>query len=187
VTTFPTKQFYVDPAIVGTTRMSYLPPFEETFGGGNGGKGDPGVACFGRGIQYFDREGDTPPNFGCGWECPVLNNQYLCYEAELITFNQNDVEPGIRTRIFESLVAINIPTNYDNGWFELTLSNDALQVLRPSIEGNAFRGVPVAGFLAVNYINANVTPGVLSNYSAVYPHRSTASCTNSTNPQNICK
>jgi hypothetical protein len=60
-------------------------------------------------------------------------------------------------------------------------------VLRPSIEGSVLTGFPVTGFLAVNYINANVTPGVLSNYSAVYPHRSSTSCTNSTNPQNICQ
>ncbi|HSC13305.1 MAG TPA: hypothetical protein VLC97_20195, partial [Rhodanobacteraceae bacterium] len=34
--TFPTMRFYVDPAIVGTMAFpgDYLPPFEETFGGG---------------------------------------------------------------------------------------------------------------------------------------------------------
>ena len=41
---------------------------------------------------------------------------------------------------------------------------------RPTANGNVFRGLPVIGFAAINYINANVTPGVLSNYSAVYPH-----------------
>jgi hypothetical protein len=189
VATFPTKQFYVDPAIVGTSYTSYLPPFEETFGGGSAGghPGDPGVACFRRSFRYFDREGDTPTNSGCLGLCPVVTNQYLCYETELITFNQNWVEPGVPTSIFGSLVAINVPTSYNNGWFELTLSIDAQQALRPSVEGNTFTGMPVAGFLAVNYINANVTPGVLSNYSAVYPHRSGVGCTNSTNPQSTCQ
>ena len=187
VTTFPTKQFYVDPAIVGTTRMSYLPPFEETFGGGNGGKGDPGVSCSGIGKnQYFDREGDTPPIYICPGLCPPPTGQYLCYETDLITFNQNWVEPRVRTNIFSSLLAINIPTNHDSGWFELSFP-DTTEAMRPSIEGSAFHGLPVVGFLAVNYINANVTPGVLSNYSAVYPHRSSVSCKNSTNSQETCQ
>jgi hypothetical protein len=185
VATFPTKQFYVDPAIVGTSSTSYLPPFEETFGGGNSGHNAPGVACFDIDFRYSDREGNTPVPVVCTL-CPP-HNQYLCYEAQVITFNQIDVEPGVRTKIFGSLLGINEPTTYDSGWVELPLSIDAQQALRPSIEGNTFPGLPVAGFLAVNYINANVTPGVLSNYSAVYPHRSSASCTNSKNPQSACQ
>ncbi len=178
VVTFPTKQFYVDPAIVGAS-SSGLPPFEATFGGG--------VSCATKGVRYFDRDGANPLEYGCGFpECPLSNSQYLCYETELITFNQNGVEPGIETSIFGSLLAINVPA-YLSGWFELSLSNNAQQALRASIEGNAFSGLPVAGFLGVNYINANVTPGVLSNYSGTYPHRSTVSCTNSTNLQSACK
>jgi hypothetical protein len=71
----------------------------------------------------------------------------------------------------------------DSGHFSLRLSSWGL---RHSTTGNSFGGQPAIGFLAVNYINANVTPGVSSNYSAVYPHRSSASCTNSTNPQSAC-
>jgi len=59
--------------------------------------------------------------------------------------------------------------------------------MRPASGGDAFDGLPAIGFAATNYINANVTPGVLSNYSAAYPHRSDASCTNSTNPQSACQ
>ena len=187
VVTFPTKQFYVDPAIVGATATSYLAPFEETFGGGNRGFNDPGVACNARDFRYFDREGHTPTYYGCGWECPILNNLYLCYEAELLTFNQQNVEPGVASGILRSLNAINFGLSLDAGWFDLSLSNHPQEALRPSLEGNVFAGQPVVGFLAVNYINANVTPGVLSNYSAVYPHRSTATCANSTNPQNVCQ
>ena len=189
VATFPTKQFYVDPAIVGTSSTSYLPPFEQLFGDGlaGGQPSSPGIACFSKSIRYFSRDGDTPVG-GCGFpECPIPFNQYLCYETQVITFNQIDVEPGVRTKVFGSLLGSNEPTNYNSGWAELSLSIDAQQALRPSLESNTFHGLPVAGFLAVNYINANVTPGVLSNYSATYPHRSTASCTNSTNPQSACQ
>jgi len=59
--------------------------------------------------------------------------------------------------------------------------------MRPALGGQIFLGLPALGFAAINYINANVTPGVLSNYSAAYPHRSTASCANSTNPQSACQ
>jgi hypothetical protein len=58
--------------------------------------------------------------------------------------------------------------------------------MRPALDGTIFNGLPAVGFAATNYVNANVTPGVLSNYSGLYPHRSTASCTNSTNPQSAC-
>jgi len=46
--------------------------------------------------------------------------------------------------------------------------------MRPASDGVFFYGLPAIGFAATNYINANVTPGVLSNYSAAYPHRSSA-------------
>jgi len=44
------------------------------------------------------------------------------------------------------------------------------------VEGVALRGLPVVGFLAENYINANVTPGVLANYTAAIPHHTTIAC-----------
>jgi len=63
---------------------------------------------------------------------------------------------------------------------------DGDEQMRPATSGVAFNGLPAIGFAATNYINANVTPGVLSNYSAAYPHRSHASCTSTTNPQSAC-
>ena len=57
--------------------------------------------------------------------------------------------------------------------------------LRPSTSGDVFYGLPAIGFLAENFVNANVTAGVLSNYSAVYPHRSSVTLeTNTTSAEN---
>jgi hypothetical protein len=70
--------------------------------------------------------------------------------------------------------------------FPVTDATVNKQQTRPTATGIAFDGLPAIGFAATNYINANVTPGVLSNYSAAYPHRSHASCTNSTTPQSAC-
>jgi hypothetical protein len=191
VITVPTHQFYADPAIVGTTPASYLAPFEEVFGGGlqGGHPTDPGIACFTVDLKTYNREGQPPPPVNCGSLCPITGGNYQCFEAQVITFNQDGVEPGddprVTSRILGSHLASNV-SSYNNGPFQLGFPAPD-EAMRPSNEGNVFSGVPVVGFLAVNYINSNVTPGVLSNYSAAYPHRSSASCANSTNPQNICQ
>jgi len=44
--------------------------------------------------------------------------------------------------------------------------------------GNVFHGLPVTGFEATNFINGNLTGGVLANYSGVYKHRISRNCTN---------
>jgi hypothetical protein len=177
VITFPTKQFYVDPGIVGLQQDNgALPPFEQGF---------DIYSCFGVTTTSYDREGKPlPPGIGFP-EPPITRGNYLCYESQLVTFNQAGVEPGIPTMVFGSLLGSNYDV-YSNGWFALSFEDSEKQ-LRASLEGNVFLGLPAIGFLAVNYINANVTPGVLSNYSGVYPHRSRANCTNSTNPQSVCQ
>ena len=67
------------------------------------------------------------------------------------------------------------------GWMRLGL-NPASQphLLRPSIDGDVYAGLPATGFEAVNYVNANVAPGVLSNYSGLFRHRASRACTNAT-------
>jgi len=170
VVTFPTKRFYVDPAIVGTSATSYLPPFEETFGGGNGGKGDPGVSCFGIGLQYFDREEQQPVGGVVFSPPPVQGSNLLCYEAQSITFNQDDVEPGVASSVLGSLLASNVSTSYDAGWLDLSFT-DTQEALRQSTEGNVFLGLPVTGFLITNYVNSHAAPGILGNYSGLYRHR----------------
>jgi len=178
VITFPTKQFYVDPAIVGAAPLGAVAPFEETFGGS-------GISCSATDPKSYDRAGDPlgptlpPPEGG-----PSADGKRLCYESQLFTFNQAGVDFGDPTMVLGSLLGFNY-NSYSRGWLALSF-NDPTEQLRTSLEGNVFFGLPAVGFLAVNYINANVTPGVLSNYSGVYPHRSTASCTNSTNPQSSC-
>jgi len=200
--TFPTKQFYVDPGIVGTTPSSFLPPFLEGFGGGlhNGALADPGEACAEIGLRLFDRE-SMPPNPGI-MICPAPSpgGQYLCYESQVISFNTPEATAS-RALASSGALAAHIPLQFEAGqaglsFVEAFISDCAFpeghtiplptQALRPANNGDVLRGLPVVGFAAINYINANVTPGVLSNYSGAYPHRATASCTNSTNAQSAC-
>jgi len=173
VVTFPTKQFYVDPALVAT----YAQPFESVF---------DQTSCHFAAPQISDR--NNPP---VNTVCPPLQNcaqNYLCYETEVISFNDLAAEDsptkalssrilprGVLITQFEVPAAGNLALVFPNGQ------------LRPSANGVVFMGMPATGFAATNYINANVTPGVLSNYSAAYPHRSHASCSNSTTPQSACE
>ena len=170
--TFPTKHYYVDPAIVGTKASDYIQLFEEVFGGGlsNGHILDPGESCFDVGLAQTDREDSTLPR-GCQSDCPVMPGNYLCYESAVITFNQNGVKPGVPTAVLGSVLGVNFPAYYNAGWFDLSFPDPGAEDLRPALDTRVFHGLPAVGFTAINYINANVTPGVLSNYSGTYPHR----------------
>ena len=178
VVTFPTKQFYVDPGIVDTSVQPFETLFDET-------------SCHGVGPATYDREGAGPPGSICYGGCP---GNYVCFETHILTFNTMPTEAGpskaLGSKVFPYSVpdAVKQPLRYElpsAGSWALSFP-DSDEQMRPSAGGVAFIGLPAIGFAATNYINANVTPGVLSNYSAAYPHRSHASCTNSTNPQSAC-
>ena len=181
VVTFPTKQFYSDPGILpGTPPQDPLPPFEIVF--------SEGAACNGLGVNEYDRAGTASAYAGCGFICPASSGPYLCFEATVITFNATPDETskalGSRVGPPQLLYRPGYPM-FPSGNVRLEFS-DSPQRMRSALDGTTFQGLPAVGFAATNYINANVTPGVLSNYSAAYPHRSHASCANSTNPQSAC-
>ena len=173
VVTFPTKQFYVDPGLV----QRAVDPFESIF---------EGSSCDVVYPQINSRD-SPPPDPGICYPENCPRDNYLCYETTVITFNDlaaNDSPSkalGSLIRQPPFVLPYDIPPD---GNMVLHFSPSPM---RPASGGDAFDGLPAIGFAATNYINANVTPGVLSNYSAAYPHRSDASCTNSTNPQSACQ
>jgi hypothetical protein len=160
VVTFPTKRFYVDPGLLGA-KASPKAPFEELF---------DATSCFGIGLAYYDREENQPVGSIGFSPPPITGGNYLCYEAQVVTFNQSNVEPGTASSILGSLLASNVDTNYNAGWLDLSFP-DATEALTASVEGNVFMGLPVTGFLVTNYVNAHAAPGVLGNYSGLYRHR----------------
>ncbi len=181
VVTLPTKHFYVDPGLVEAA----VQPFEERF---------EQSSCHEITMATHDREGAMNPDGGSCDLCPVNTNNYLCYESNILTFNMLPAEEGPSKALGSKLVTLSVPdavefnSNYDlpsAGNLALSFQR-SVQRLRPSINGVLFIGMPATGFAATNYINANVTQGVLSNYSAAYPHRGHASCANSTNSQSTC-
>jgi len=166
VVTFPTKRFYVDPAIVGTTPDDFIEPFEQVFGSVVAGQ-----SCFGIGLAFWDRE-ENQPGTSIGFSPPpITGSNSLCYEAQTISFNQSGVGAGTPTAILGSNLGSNVATStFVSGWLDLGLGS-AAHVTRPSEEGNIFTGLPVTGFLVTNYVNDNANPGVLGNYAGLYRHR----------------
>ena len=176
VVTFPTKRFYV------TGAAAPIRPFPKKFTSTGGG-----TACVVVGISYWDREEQTtvsqddfsPPN--------QIAPSSLCYEAQVLTFQtaQSYTAANGVSKVLSSKLTANVDpraTNFESGWLRLSLdqNNPASEAhdMRESTDGDVFHGLPVTGFLAVNYINANNgAAGVLANYSGLYRHRASRSCT----------
>ncbi len=180
VVTFPTKRFYTDSSIVGVPvgDPGALAPFNFTFGQlatGNGG----GKSCSLVWPTWFDRESAVyiappPPYQGLPWPPPVS----LCTSVNVIS-TLNVATPPSESGVLGSRLVTNLPPFANAGWLRLSL-DDARQphALRESSDGDVYRGLPATGFQAVNYINANAAPGMLSNYSATFRHRVMRACVN---------
>jgi len=171
VVTFPTKRFYVDPQAVGAGNP-VIPPFVELFG-----ENADDLSCVEVGISIFDREEGQPsgPTIGFSPPPPGQPPSALCKESNVITFGGN----GTTDAVFSSTLITNIPAFATSGWVRLDLNpGTEPHVMRASTDGDAFNGLPVTGFLGVNYVNNNLVGGVLANYSGLYRHRASRSCLN---------
>jgi len=168
VVTFPTKRFYVDAATYGFTTV--IPPFEELFSQTTDGK-----SCTILGIGVYDREERTTSTPTCGFSpCPPGQPpSSICHEVNVITFGPS----GTASILGSTTLNQNIATPFGAGWVNLTLTGNGHDLPAAS-NGNIFHGLPVTGFQARNFINGQVSPGVLANYSGVYKHRISRDCTN---------
>jgi hypothetical protein len=173
VVTFPTKRFYVDLEV---QPLAPVRPFTTVFQ-------DNGAACEPVTIGYYDREEQAPGPASLDFSPPPPGapGNSLCFEAQVVAFNQaNEVTAGA-TKIFGSTYAANINTalgtgTANAGWARLTFETSAQtptigHVLGPSIDGDFYAGLPVTGFWSANYINSSAAPGLLANYSGSYRHR----------------
>jgi hypothetical protein len=163
VITMPTKRFYVDPGIVGTTVQA---PFDTVF---------DGTSCSPISVNVYDREelttttpvGFSPPGAQAGTS--------LCYEAQVVTFNQ---DAGGTSAVLGSNLTANVPiVGGGNGWALIGLTST--QHVLEGNNDNTFEGLPVTGFWVTNSINANVNgAGALGNYSALFRHKLHRTCEN---------
>ena len=174
VITFPTKRFYVD-----ASRYPRAPadPFVETF--------HDGQARVTFGIEAYDREEFFADHSGgCGWPCPGRPPNTLAYEVNVFGFI-DDLAAGMPSGVLGSRLTFfyydgGLAPRGDAGWAAIDLfSGDGGHVLpggRSDGEDVTFHGLPVAGFMVYNVVNANAQPGVLGNYGGAFAHRSTLGC-----------
>jgi hypothetical protein len=171
VVAFPTKRFYADPARVGTAARA---PFDALFGANTA---LPGTSCSTVSAQVVSREEDVPVS-GIFDPPPVPAHASVCFETSVLTLAGAVSTLGSRLLVATDAATSTIPdVRYRGGQILLDLSGPAHALV--SSNGDALLGLPAIGFAVTNYVNANVAPGVLSNYSAAYPHRPAAACTDS--------
>lgn len=201
VITFPTKREHIDSPLL----LERL-PFRSVYLGGEAPNYTGLVgACEPIDINYYDREErvpgqspdelifSPPPPFE---EAPGLN---LCYEAQVVTFNQEGVGETLfgnePSEILGSSFARNInlcdlfaadgtcevgSDTFHEGWIRMGLGDDAENFMfDDTVAGaggapdghNIIIGLPATGFWAANYINADVSGGILANYAGLHRHR----------------
>jgi hypothetical protein len=126
--------------------------------------------------QFRSREAYLDQSTACFPEPPVTGGNYPCYEAQVVTIGSDSFDPG--SSALKSALSIR--------WKCSDADPRVLLVCKRQLEGvsggqsyfaRAVKFIDLRFGLRCwasrppNYINANVTPGVLSNYSAVHPHR----------------
>jgi len=171
IVTFPTKRFYTDPALLQTAPARL--PFDTRFG-----ESAAGIAPVVSGPTWLNREVDG--DIGCGFLCPSNSPTFsLLYAANVVPFGTID-------SAFDSHLLITDPIPVDSyqfgaGHLLLSLIDDwngehAERHVLASADGFSFAGLPAIGFAAIDYVNGNVTPGTMANYSGAFRHRSSVAC-----------
>lgn len=186
IVTFPTKRFYVDTAIIGDTITAH-PPFDAVFGDSSARPGSEGTSCSEFSPVASSREEDLITNQnGFGGTFP----KFFCYDSNAVTFNTADSLLGSKLTTPET--PPQITNGINTGSFQAGQLSAGMTIvgasreLPVSAEGFLLQGLPAVGFLAVQYVNGQVLPGVLSNYNAAFPHRTRAICTLTVSPVVNC-
>ncbi|OGT01322.1 MAG: hypothetical protein A2143_04630 [Gallionellales bacterium RBG_16_57_15] len=162
VATLPTKNLYVtrdtnynDPALRDHLPVIRGVPFAERFG--VGGSCDPIT------LSLHDREEASAP--GTFSPLPPGQVSSLCWEANVVTFNNSDV--------LASTNSTNVNTGYQNGWLQMGLVNDVNVNVLISDELHQYYGLPVVGFAVQDYTNNNAAPGIMATYGGNFVHKFT--------------
>jgi hypothetical protein len=172
VVTMPTKRFYVFPG-TGTPAELFQRNFNKTDG-----------ACDDVTLNIYDREENTtstPLDFS---PPPPTTTNSLCWEANVITFNNSDV--------LGSKNVANVPTNFEHGWLDLGFFDPAAAPIHTlqafptavtfiptgvsTVTGATYQGLPVVGFAVQSFANGAIHVGaevVLSNYGGNFIHKGT--------------
>lgn len=154
IMSMPTRRFYTDEAIVGTSAIA---PFTRVFPK----KGDSGASCLTLGYQAYERTGKG--------NSPAQATHKVCGAVSEMPITAADFSGAGNAAGFSAA-----------GWQRWDLSGESATssfAMRPANDGTVFKGLPVLGFAEINFgaINAKGTP---ANYSSRSAHRTTVRCTN---------
>lgn len=187
VLTSPTKFFYTDNQRLGVPLgdPGAVAPFEKTFG-----EGGIGASCVGYVPSGFDREGrpvqfarDASPGGG-------LPQHALCYATSVVHFSNlpaDGATPLLGSRLGSKVWNPMPATETASVRLQLGVRRGSERSVLPAgLRGPALRGLPVIGFEAVRYINGNVSPGVLANYTMATPLRADLACVDATGAEIDC-
>lgn len=175
VITMPTKRYYVD----FDADIDVIDPFTEAFR-------DDGSACEEISVSYYDREeqapGTPPGSVDISPPPPdiTITGPSLCWEANVVSFNQTAVANGGESAILGSDFAFNLNTTasatvtFTTGWLRMGF-DDPTTVGQDNVlttpDGSQYFGLPVTGFWAANFVNSAAQPGLLATYSGAFKHR----------------
>jgi hypothetical protein len=176
VMTMPTKRFYI--ATGPGNNAGRL--FQRNFNGNNGSCDDVVIA-------QYDREERTVSTPGSFSPPPPTQTDSICWEANVITFNN--------TNVLGSTNKANLPSGFQAGWVQMNFSASTVPAGKHQLIGGAstvfntstgtsttaattFNGLPVIGFAAITFNNgtiAGATGPIQSNYGGSFTHKQTRS------------
>jgi len=120
--------------------------------------------------------------------CIAVPPPVLAYQVNVVPFT-NDANFSLGTPsgvLGSALTSLQVPPYANEGYVTMDLvSGDGGEHLLPGgIDINrqpvTLDGLPVAGFMVYNIINAQAQPSLLANYGGAFVHRATASCVGDT-------
>jgi len=176
VATMPTKRAYVN---VGSGNAPRL--FQRNFNGNNGSCDDVVVTLYDREERGISTPGTFSPP-------PPTQTDAICWEANVITFNNSNV--------FGSKNVANVPVSFANGWASVNFNGATVPagkhqlvggastvftsgVLAPGLTSTTFNGLPVIGFAAITYNNGELQnqagQKIQSQYGGSFVHKQTRS------------
>jgi hypothetical protein len=164
VVTFPTKNFHVD-------NPAAIEPFVNTWNGL--------VSCHEFNLTLWDREEqeETVTQGGVSPRPPAGDDPSLCKEANVVEFILPGGVVNTESAIFgsDNLTVVTTPDvthATPNGWARMEFNDDDGNVYATApVIGASYLGLPVVGFAAQQFTNANAGEGLLAQYAGLFVHK----------------
>lgn len=190
VITFPTKRLHTYQLTGPLFPDADVRPFSDNFDAGSPSANRDGIAfdtngaCDSISFRYWDREErqvTTGVDFSPPRSTPGLA---LCWEANVLAFNQS-LGATTATAVLGVTAAQGAngvtPIAFQTGWAQIEFDDPSSAGFQNYLDSGlresdsnrvAVIGLPVVGFWAADFLNANVAAGVRANFGGISKHRS---------------